>query len=49
MVRCKDCKYCRYDSEDCFYACVCHDAIDDIVSGDDFCSYGAKMDGDGNG
>ena len=44
VVRCKDCQHS--DLINCERWCTFHDAI---MDDNDFCSYGAKMDGKGEG
>ncbi len=44
VVRCKDCKH--YDEADSFN---CKYAFMKLRRPDDFCSYGERKDGDGNG
>ncbi len=50
VVRCKDCKYWRsYDGMiegNVCYATFDHHGRERITTSDDFCSCGAKMDGD---
>ena len=42
VVRCRDCKHCNEGF------CVGYHAHHDVMP-DDFCSYGERKDGDGNG
>ena len=49
VVRCRDCKFGDWDSEP-DDAMVCMRTKDGFWrSGNDFCSYGKRKDGDGNG
>lgn len=53
VVRCRECKYwrkhtCIYTGQDEGY-CVNPDGLDKLVHPDDFCSYGERKDGGGNG
>ena len=49
VVRCKDCKFGDWDSEP-NDAMVCMRTKDGFWrSGNDFCSYGERKEGDGNG
>ena len=45
VVRCRDCKHLMFS--DCYGECG--EGHMGIVSPDDFCSYGERKDGDGNG
>ena len=59
VVRCKNCKHGIWDEENEMWKCVYSATFDDDIGewfgfydynqADHFCSYGAKMDGDGNG
>lgn len=45
IVRCKDCRHRIHDEERCLYYCEMYYGQGD-VSDDNFCQWGAKMDGD---
>lgn len=45
VVRCKDCRHRIHDEERCLYYCEMYYGQGD-VSDDNFCQWGAKMDGD---
>lgn len=45
LVRCKDCRHRIHDEERCLYYCEMYYGQGD-VSDDNFCQWGAKMDGD---
>ena len=47
VVRCKDCKWWHED-DDVGY-CDNPDGLDNYAKPTDFCSYGERKDGDGNG
>ena len=52
VVRCRDCKRCfkhtTKRNRQCMWICMRNDT-DLYVRPDDFCSYGERKDGDGNG
>ena len=46
VVRCKDC--IQYNTDGCANGFGWCEVCDDVRMDNDFCSFGAKMDGDGN-
>ena len=52
VVRCKDCKYYKPQKKSAHWenrANYCNRVVTIKVQPDDFCSYGERKDGDGNG
>lgn len=47
VVRCRDCKWWHEDDD--VGHCDNPDGLDNYAKPDDFCSYGERKDGDGNG
>lgn len=49
VVRCKDCKYHSIEETECGAKYISCNRFDEVMEADDFCSYGERKDGAGNG
>ena len=47
VVRCKDCKWCRYSKVHDVQWCDHESGLCDAIVGNEFCSYGERKDNDG--